>query len=55
MQYLAGGSCQNSLRVAQWILQKPKLAIFFGCVGNDDYSRKLEEKARADGVNVVYQ
>lgn len=55
VQYLAGGSCQNSLRVAQWILRKPKVAIFFGCVGSDEYSRKLEEKARADGVNVVYQ
>lgn len=41
--------------MAQWILGKPKVATFFGCVGNDDYARKLEEKARADGVNVVYQ
>lgn len=55
VQYLAGGSCQNTLRVAQWILRKPKVATFFGCVGNDEYARKLEEKARADGVNVVYQ
>lgn len=43
------------MRVAQWILRKPKVATFFGCVGNDEYARKLEEKARADGVNVVYQ
>lgn len=52
---MAGGSCQNSLRVAQWILRKPKITTFFGCVGNDEYARRLEEKARADGVNVVYQ
>lgn len=43
------------MRVAQWILRKPKVATFFGCVGNDEYARKLEEEARADGVNVVYQ
>lgn len=55
VQYLAGGSCQNTLRVVQWILRKPKVATFFGCVGNDEYACKLEEKARADGVNVIYQ
>lgn len=55
VQYMAGGSCQNSLRVAQWILRKPKLTVFFGCVGIDEYSKKLEEKAIEDGVNVRYQ
>lgn len=53
--YTAGGSVQNSLRVAQWVLQKPQVSIFFGCVGTDDYSKKLEEKARKDGVDVRYQ
>lgn len=55
---MAGGSCQNSLRVATWILGKKncsKVATFFGCVGVDDFAQKLEEKARADGVNVIYQ
>lgn len=52
---MAGGSCQNSLRVAQWILRKPKITTYFGCVGDDEYARRLEEKAHADGVNVVYQ
>lgn len=55
VQYMAGGSCQNSLRVAQWIIRKPRVAVFFGCVGVDDYGEKLAEKARADGVNVIYQ
>lgn len=41
--------------MAQWILRKPKVTTFFGCVGNDEYALTLEEKARADGVNVVYQ
>lgn len=52
---MAGGSCQNSLRVAQWILRKPKVAVFFGCVGVDEFANKLAEAARADGVNVQYQ
>lgn len=29
--------------------------MFFGCVGVDDYAEKLAEKARADGVNIIYQ
>lgn len=54
-EFIAGGSVQNSLRVCQWILQKPKVAIFFGSVGNDDYAKILEEKATHDGLNVQYQ
>jgi adenosine kinase len=53
--FIAGGSVQNSLRVAQWILQKPNVAVFFGCVGEDHYADKLREKATHDGVNVQYQ
>jgi len=53
--FIAGGSVQNTLRVAQWILEKPKVTSFFGCVGEDEYSKILEERARADGVNVQYQ
>uniref|UniRef100_A0A182J1V8 Adenosine kinase n=1 Tax=Anopheles atroparvus TaxID=41427 RepID=A0A182J1V8_ANOAO len=54
-EYIAGGSVQNSLRVAQWILQRPRVAVFFGCVGGDEYARILEERATANGVNVQYQ
>lgn len=54
-EYIAGGSVQNSLRVCQWILRQPNVAVFFGCVGKDKYSKILEEKARANGVNVKYQ
>lgn len=53
--HIAGGSVQNSFRVAQWILNKPKISVFFGCVGVDAYSRKLKEKATEDGVDVRYQ
>lgn len=53
--YIAGGSVQNSLRVCQWIVDQPNAAVFFGCVGEDNYSKILETRARADGVNVLYQ
>lgn len=54
-EFIAGGSVQNTLRVAQWILEKPKISTFFGCVGTDKYSEILENKARSNGVNVQYQ
>nr|CAD7441411.1 unnamed protein product [Timema bartmani]CAD7460042.1 unnamed protein product [Timema tahoe] len=55
VEYTAGGSVQNALRVAQWVLRKPNVTVFMGSVGNDDYSKILEEKARSQGVNVRYQ
>ncbi|KAM3959642.1 adenosine kinase 2 isoform 2-T2 [Aphomia sociella] len=54
-EFIAGGSAQNSLRVAQWILKKPNVCTYFGCVGDDDYASILKERAIADGVTVRYQ
>uniref|UniRef100_A0A2M4AQW4 Adenosine kinase n=1 Tax=Anopheles triannulatus TaxID=58253 RepID=A0A2M4AQW4_9DIPT len=54
-EYIAGGSVQNSLRVAQWVMRRPGVALFFGCIGNDDYGRILDERATASGVNAQYQ
>ncbi|RLU26348.1 hypothetical protein DMN91_000142 [Ooceraea biroi] len=53
--FIAGGSVQNSMRVAQWFLQKPRIATYMGCVGRDKYSEILEDKATTDGLNVRYQ
>ncbi|KAJ2945390.1 hypothetical protein O0L34_g193 [Tuta absoluta] len=53
--FIAGGSVQNSLRVAQWFLKKPHICTYMGCVGEDDYAKILKEKAQSDGVNVLYQ
>ncbi|XP_063227338.1 adenosine kinase isoform X2 [Bacillus rossius redtenbacheri] len=55
VDYTAGGSVQNALRVAQWVLRKPKVTVFFGSVGADEYSRILEDRARGQGVDVHYQ
>ncbi|XP_075980222.1 adenosine kinase 2 isoform X2 [Anticarsia gemmatalis] len=54
-EFIAGGSVQNSLRVAQWILKKPNICTYFGCVGDDDYATILRERATADGVKLCYQ
>ncbi|KAG1700855.1 hypothetical protein DVH05_011741 [Phytophthora capsici] len=54
--YIAGGATQNSIRVAQWMLNKHNKAAtsFFGSVGKDAHGAKLKECAQADGVNVSY-
>lgn len=55
VEYIAGGSVQNALRVAQWLIGIPKITTFFGCVGEDKYGKILYDRATADGVNVRYQ
>ncbi|XP_045537212.1 adenosine kinase 1 isoform X1 [Papilio machaon] len=54
-EFIAGGSVQNSLRVAQWILGTPDVCTYLGCVGDDNYAKILKERAEADGVRVLYQ
>ncbi|XP_064618868.1 adenosine kinase-like isoform X2 [Lineus longissimus] len=53
-QYIAGGATQNSIRVAQWLLQKKYATSFIGCVGNDKAAQILKEKANDVGVKVCY-
>jgi adenosine kinase len=53
-QFIAGGATQNTIRVAQWMMQTPGQTAFMGCVGKDDYAKKLEDCASADGVLVHY-
>jgi len=55
VEYIAGGAVQNSLRVCQWVLNKPKSTTFFGAVGNDENAKILTNAAETDGVNVKYQ
>lgn len=54
--YVAGGATQNSIRVAQWMLNKHNKTAtsFFGSVGKDAHGAKLKECAQKDGVNVSY-
>jgi len=55
VDYIAGGATQNSIRVAQWVLGKPKATTYFGCVGDDESKKKLVEKSEEAGVHVQYQ
>jgi adenosine kinase len=55
VQYIAGGATQNSIRVAQWMLNVPGATSYFGAIGSDDYGNTLEKCAIEDGVNVAYQ
>ncbi len=55
VEYIAGGATQNTVRVAQWILQTPGATAYTGCVGNDEFGAQLRKSANADGVNTLYQ
>lgn len=54
VQYIAGGATQNTIRVAQWMLQEPGKTAYFGCVGDDAFGKTLAEACVKDGVNVQY-
>ena len=54
VEYIAGGATQNSIRVAQWMLQRKVATSYIGCVGNDKYGKQLEKQAQGDGVRVQY-
>jgi len=38
---LLGGATQNSIRVAQWMLQVPGSTSYFGAIGTDNYGETL--------------
>jgi len=54
VQYIAGGSTQNTARVAQWMCPQPNAVTFVGCVGKDENGRHLKQCAEADGVRAEY-
>lgn len=55
VEYIAGGATLNTMRVCQWLVQKPNVISYFGCIGDDDYGKKLVEKATEAGVNMKPQ
>jgi adenosine kinase len=52
--YIAGGATQNSIRVAQWMTQRPGATAYIGCVGKDDNAQKMRDACDKDGVQVSY-
>jgi len=54
VKYIAGGATQNSIRVAQWMLQKPESTAYIGCTGDDDFAKKMNDACAKDGVKTAY-
>uniref|UniRef100_A0A8C2CH34 Adenosine kinase n=1 Tax=Cyprinus carpio TaxID=7962 RepID=A0A8C2CH34_CYPCA len=55
VEYHAGGSTQNSVKIAQWMIQEPhKVATFFGCIGTDHFGEILKQKAAEAHVDAHY-
>nr|GMC94070.1 adenosine kinase 2 [Ipomoea batatas] len=52
VEYIAGGATQNSIRVAQWMLQKPGATSYMGCIGKDKFGGEMKKHAKEAGVNV---
>ena len=57
VEYIAGGATQNSIRVAQWMLQDthPGISAYAGCVGKDEFGAALQNAASGAGVKCLYQ
>lgn len=55
VEYIAGGATLNTMRVCQWLVQKPNVISYFGCIGDDEYGKKLVEKATEAGVHMKPQ
>lgn len=54
VQFIAGGATQNTIRVAQWMLQQAGATAYMGCVGKDENGDKLKKACDTDGVNALY-
>lgn len=55
IEYIPGGSAQNTLRTLSWISQFPNVATFMGCTGKDKNADIMTEKAKEVGLNTAYQ
>uniref|UniRef100_A0A8C8KBI7 Adenosine kinase n=1 Tax=Oncorhynchus tshawytscha TaxID=74940 RepID=A0A8C8KBI7_ONCTS len=55
VEYHAGGATQNSIKIAQWMIQDPhKVCTFFGCIGEDKFGEILKQKADEAHVDAYY-
>ncbi|PIA33170.1 hypothetical protein AQUCO_04200138v1 [Aquilegia coerulea] len=54
VEFIAGGATQNSIKVAQWMLQIPGATSYIGCIGKDKYGEEMKKDSTAAGVNVHY-
>eukprot|EP00924_Labyrinthula_sp_SR-Ha-C_P011612 maker-scaffold_17-snap-gene-3.34-mRNA-1 protein AED:0.02 eAED:0.02 QI:58/1/1/1/1/1/3/58/377 len=54
VQFIAGGATQNSIRVANWLMNSEKSCSFIGSVGEDQYAEILEKACKEEGVAPYY-
>merc|ERR1711988_2031884 len=54
VQFIAGGATQNSIRVAQWMLQAKGGTAYMGCIGDDANGKKMIDACAKDGVTTAY-
>uniref|UniRef100_A0A3Q1AHG4 Adenosine kinase n=1 Tax=Amphiprion ocellaris TaxID=80972 RepID=A0A3Q1AHG4_AMPOC len=55
VEYHAGGATQNSIKVAQWMIQEPhNVGTFFGCIGKDKFGEILKQKAEEAHIDAHY-
>lgn len=55
VEYHAGGATQNSIKIAQWMIQEPhQVGTFFGCIGNDKFGEILKRKTAEANVDAHY-
>merc|ERR1711865_1295203 len=54
VQYIAGGATQNSIRVAQWMLQEAGATAYMGCVGKDANADLMKAECEKAGVEARY-
>ncbi|KAK1284680.1 Adenosine kinase 2 [Acorus calamus] len=54
VEYIAGGATQNSIKVAQWMLQIPGATSYMGCIGKDKFGEEMKKNSKLAGVNVHY-
>ena len=51
---MAGGATQNTIRVAQWMLQEPGKTAYMGCIGDDDFGKKLTDACKKAGPRFFF-
>lgn len=55
VEYHAGGATQNSIKIAQWMIQEPhNVGTFFGCIGKDKFGEILKKKAEEAYIDAHY-
>jgi len=55
VKFIAGGSAQNTLRTAQWVLRKyPKACVMMGSIGEDFFGKCMQARAEEDGLKCEY-